>query len=68
LIVQRSIKADLITKPPSGNGVQIEYSGLAVVTEDFRNSVSTDLKLGKPGIFSFPQDLLLANFTKGHAL
>ena len=53
LTVQRSIKADLMTKPPSANGVHTAYSGLVEGPWDFCNSSTKDIKLGKPGIFNF---------------
>ena len=53
LTVQRSIKAVLMTKPPSANGVHTAYSGLVEGPWDFCNSSTKDIKLGKPGIFNF---------------
>ena len=51
-LVHKSIRAFLITKPPSVNAVQTEYSGVVVGQELFCKSSTTDKKLGKPGILS----------------
>ena len=53
LTVQSSIKAVLMTKPPSANGVHTANSGWVEGHWDFCNSSTKDIKLGKPGIFNF---------------